>query len=889
MYNDSESVLRSFFRSFSVVVFAAAAGGILAGFIFLFSLWQGLPDVATLKDFRHSHSTEVYSADGAKIGEYTVERRYPVKFEDIPINVKRAFIAAEDSNFYEHGGIDFVGIARAMLTNVMAGEYAQGASTITQQVARSILLATRKKELTRKIREMILARQMEKALSKDEILSLYMSEIYLGHGAYGIGAAARNYFQKEVQDLELAEAAVLAGLPQRPAEWDPFRNPGKCKQRQRYVLKRMVDEGYINQGDAEEAYARPLKLYPLKKLYRASPYFTEYVRTYLMGKYGDENVLREGYKVNTTVRYDFQQLAEKALEKGLREVDKRIGWRGPIKHLDGEEAQKKFLDEVHDTVMLEVGSARILPAVISNDERLPYDLTLAEDPTSPYFGKTLIKQESYYDALIQRVSDDHQMAYAIVGETPIEMPFDGMKWVTINERPIRSISQILVAGDVVQVRVDSIDKTTGKVLASLEQQPEVQGALLSYEIDTGFVVAMVGGTDFAKSQFNRAIQAKRQVGSTFKPLVYAAAFDKGFSPSSIVTDSPVVFRQDQADMSVQENQDAVVEEGASAADDWKPHNYGGKFKGEIPLRTALIRSMNVPTIKLLNEIGVDYAIQYARTLGITSPLPRDLTIALGSWSTSLEELMQAYAIFPRLGKPASLVYIERVTDTGGNILEEYDLKKTSSPLQNVDLAGEDPERSPPDDGLVISPQTAYVMTDMLKGVVTEGTGRRAHIAPNIAGKTGTSNDFHDAWFIGYSPHVMTGVWVGFDDQKPMAYGEGGGKSAAPIFAEYMKYVVEQYPKVDFPVPDDIVFAYVDRKTGYLATSSSEDRVRVAFKGNAVPRSDGSNVPRVSEPGIQRVTTGNEQTNETPNDENAAVTPSPRPEEDMSQLLRDGYE
>lgn len=883
MFAHLVSVIRGFFQSFSVVIMAGLAGLVLAGFIFLFSLWQGLPDVSQLKDFQHANSTEVYSADGTKIGEYTVERRYSVPFESIPRHVVLAFVAAEDSNFYEHGGIDFVGILRALVSNVMQGRYAQGASTITQQVARSILLATRKKEITRKIREMILARRMEKQLSKNEIMSLYLSEIYLGHGAFGIAAAARNYFQKKVQDLDVAEAAILAGLPQRPAEWDPFRNPFQAKQRQRYVLKRMVEEGYLTAADANEAFAKPLKLYPLEKLYRHAPYFTEYVRTHLMKKYGDENVLRAGYRVYTTVRHDFQQAAEKAVHAGLREVDKRLGWRGPIQRIMDPAERVKFTEKIHEDVLDNASLARILsPTVEAGTRGLAYDLSEFQSPTGPYFGATPVKPGEYYQALVRQVNDIEKVAFADVGQTRVRIFQSSMEWVLVEEKPLKLISQILKEGDVVQVKIESVDRTSGTVIASLEQEPEVQAALLSYEIATGSVVAMVGGTGFAKSQFNRALQAKRQVGSTFKPLVYAAALDKGFSPSSIVTDSPVVFRAEEADMN-------DVKEINLEQADWKPSNYSGKFQGEVTLRTALIRSMNVPTVKLLHEIGIDYCIQYARALGITSPFPRDLTIGLGSWSTSLEELMRAYAIFPRLGRPGSLVYITKVLGPQGDVLEEYTLRGN----EVVDLEAPatvplDPNRSPPGDGKVISPQTAYVMTDMLKAVVREGTGGRANISPFVAGKTGTSNDFNDAWFIGYSPHVMTGVWVGYDSQKPLSAGESGGRAAAPIWAEFMKYVLDKYPKQDFPIPDDVVFAYVDRDTGYLATSAaSGNRVRVAFTEGQVPDSGGMNVARVPEPGVKRATT--QAPGATPDGVTGRPTePPPADNEDFSDLLREGY-
>jgi len=863
--------LRGLFKVISLIVFLAMMGGVAAAGLVFYSLVQGLPDVTTLKDFHHEHATEVFSDDRRKIGEFTTERRYPVRFESIPNHVLRAFIAAEDAKFYEHKGVDYNGIMRAVMSNLMKGRFAQGGSTITQQVARGLLLATRKKEITRKIREIVLAWRMERQLSKNEILSLYLSEIYLGHGAYGIGAAAKNYFNKKVEELTLAEAALLAGLPQRPNDWDPFRNPYAAKKRQQYVLKRMVDEEVVSEVEAKRALAEPIKLFDLEDINnKAAPYFTEYVRLYLMNKYGSDTVLSQGYKVDTTVRYDFQKAAERALDRGLRAVDKRLGWRGTVATLETAEKVEVFLAAVHETILDQLIRTRILPpAVDQNTRKLAYDMSLFEEKNSPYSGATPVKEGEYYKAVITEVFDGKALAVARVGKTTVHLPLEGIEWVRVDGQPVKLMSRLLKPRDVIQVKVEKIDRKTNTVSVSLEQEPEIQGALLCYETQTGFVRAMVGGRDFVESKFNRALHAKRQVGSTFKPLIYAAAIDKGFSPASIVTDSPIVFKFEGG------------LDADSQGEDWRPKNYTGKFEGDIPIRLALIRSMNIPTVKILNEIGVDYGIKYARTLGITSALPRDLSIGLGSWSSSLEELMRAYAIFPRLGKPVVLNYIKRVIDDKDKVVEELPAEVAESAKgfavgETLDIQAS---------GLVISPQTAYVMTDMLRAVVREGTGRHAAGVPGaIAGKTGTSNDHRDAWFIGYNPHVVAGIWIGFDKEKPLEQDETGGKAAAPIWADFMQEVVKHYPQTEFPVPDDIVFAYIDRMTGKLLTARTPSRVRVAFKVDTVPNLEGDNLPRIGEPSI-RATTMESQEGQSLK----PVLPPTIKEEETSEFLREGYQ
>ncbi len=836
-------IFRLLFRTASITI---AVGLLLAtGFtaVFLFNIYQSLPEVSSLKDFKHPVATQVFSDDGQKIGEFTNERRYQVRFEAIPRHVTLAFVAAEDSNFYKHGGIDFNGIMRAVLSNLLRGRYAQGGSTITQQVARSILLVSRKKEITRKVREIILARRMEAELSKSEILSLYLNEIYLGHGAFGIGAAAANYFHKKVEDLTIAEAAMLAGLPQRPNEWNPFRNPHLAKNRQGYVLKRMLDEHFITPEEAKQAAAESLKLYVVEDLNNtAAPFFTEYVRQYLMNKYGSEKVLTEGWKVYTSVNFEAQKAAEKAVINGLHAVDRRLGWRGVTAHLAGPTEMKEFLAKTHEDILSHLTTVRILPAVVDGEFRkLLYDLEPIQQKGSPYFGVTPLKVGEIYPGVVTVVEAGASgRAQLQIGETVVWLPWSGASWVSSTEAPKKKIEDVLKVGDVVQVSVAKINRDQGFIEVALEQDPEIEGALLSFDLESGLVRSMVGGKNFELSKFNCALQAKRQVGSTFKPVIYAAAMDKGFSPSTLVTDSPIVFKF-EGDL-----------DADNAGEDWRPHNYSGTFEGEIPLRVALIRSMNIPTVKLLNEITVDYGIQYARKLGITAVLPRDLSIALGSWSSSLEELMHAYAVFPRLGRPVNLSYIKKVVDASGKVLEE---PSEPAPPAKVEVG-----MTAPVPETVISPQTAYVMTDMLRAVVREGTGRAAaSVGGPVAGKTGTSNDHRDAWFVGYTPDTMTGVWVGYMKDKPLATTETGGNAAAPIWADYMAEAGKNAIRKEFTVPEGIVFAYVDKRTGRLADNQNPNRVRVAFRADTVPSRDGFGPTRIGEPGSRATSTVNEAT------------------------------
>ncbi len=737
--------------------------------IALWYLWSSnLPYIGTLKDYDPPTISVVYSSDGKIIGRFWEEKRIVVPLKQIPKHVIYAFVAAEDSRFFEHRGIDVVGIFRALIKNITAGKIEQGGSTITQQVTRSLLLKNTKRTYRRKAREALLSLQIEKNFSKDRILFLYLNQIYLGHGAYGVEAAAQTYFGKSAKDLDIAEAALLAGLPQAPARYSPVTHFAKAKARQRYVLQRMRQEGYITKRQEVEAYREPLKIIGKEEDYfQRAPYFTEYVRQYLVKKYGKDRVYRGGLRVYTTVNLAMQKAAQEALRKGLEELDKREGYRGPLRHINEE------------------------------------DFTLYKEEVLQSKEKPELALGSKVKALVEKVDDSRQRAELWVHGVKAILPLVEMKWarkpdpkMPYYRAGIKKVSETLSPGDVILVRIKKKAKTPFSWIVALEQDPQVQGALICMEPQTGKVRAMVGGRNFSVSQFNRAVQARRQPGSAFKPIIYSAALDKGMSPADVIVDAPFISDK---------GEDEKL---------WKPRNYKGRFFGPTILRTALSKSRNVITVKILKKIGIDYVISYARQLGITSPLNEDLSLALGSSGVSLLELTRAYCVFASLGFLPEPIFVEKILDRKGRVIEE----------------------NQPQSEQVISPQTAYVMTDLLKAVVQEGTGWRVKALHRpVAGKTGTTNDLRDAWFMGFTPQVVTGVWVGYDDRTPMGKGETGSRAASPIWLYFMRQILKDMPVEDFSVPDGVVFAKIDAKTGLLASPYSKKTVFQAFREGTEPK------------------------------------------------------
>jgi penicillin-binding protein 1A len=754
----------------AVVLFILACVLVAGAGATLWMVWSSnLPYIGSLREYYPPTITEVYSEEGEVIGRFWEEKRIVVPLDRLPKHLIQAFIAAEDARFYGHEGVDILSILRALINNALAGRIEQGGSTITQQVAKSLLLKDTEKTYRRKVREATLSLQIEKEFSKQRILFLYLNQIYLGQGAYGVEAAARTYFDKSASELNLAESAMLAGLTQAPSRYSLVLHFDRAKARQRYVLERMREENYITPAQEKEALAEPIQVTrKAESSFEKAPYFTEYVRRGIETKYGREALYREGLKIYTTLNLSMQRSAQAAVEKGLLELDKREGYRGPLRGLKPEET--------------ETGQRTVLPEAKEGTLRA---------------GATV-------QALIEKVDDQKKETRVRVGSQTGVLPFSEMKWAKkAGMVTLRSPREVLKEGDLILVSLKEAGTPPFDWTCSLEQVPEVQGALFAMEAQTGRVRAMVGGRDFATSQFNRAVQAKRQPGSAFKPIIYAAALDWGMTPSTIILDAPYL-------SSV--NPDEEI---------WRPKNFKETFFGPTLFRTALVQSRNVITVKILKQIGVPYVISYAKRMGIDSELSADLSLALGSSGLSLAELTRAYAAFANGGSLVDPVFIHRVVDRHGNILEE------NAPARKQ----------------VISSETAYVMTDLLKAVISEGTGWRSKtLKKPAAGKTGTTNDLRDAWFVGYTPYLVTGVWVGYDDRKSMNQGETGSRAANPVWLYFMAEAVKNRPSEDFPVPEGVALEKIDAKTGLLSAPHSEKTLTQAYKAGQEPK-ESSPVPQ----------------------------------------------
>ena len=748
----------------SVLIGTLLAAGSLFGLYIYLS--KDLPKINSLADYQPATVTSVFSDDGRKIGEFYKERRIVIPLSDMPPHLINAFVAAEDSRFREHPGIDIQSIFRAFIKNFQAGTITQGGSTITQQVTKSFLL-TPERTYERKLKEAILAYRIEKKFTKDEILFLYLNQIYLGHGAYGVEAAAENYFGKHAQDLNLAECAMLAGLPQAPSRYSPFRFPDRAKQRQIYTLNRMKEENMITNMAVTEAIDLELDIKPRKNWFiERVPYYTEHVRRYVEKKFGEDALYNQGLQIHTAVNIELQKIARQAVVKGLMDLDRRIGYRGPEKNISAL--------QVEDFCRTEAEKIQ----------------------------GNLLEKGSIYTGVVLDVDDENKVTRVRVGNFSGIIQLKTMTWarrpdpkVAYYESRVTSPSQVLKPGDVIQVKViNDIDQKEPYEF-TLYQEPAAQAALLSIAAETGHVKAMIGGRDFKDSQFNRAYQSRRQPGSAFKPIIYAAALDKGYTPATSIIDSPVVYEDVSRDFI------------------WKPQNYKEEFYGPTLFREALVKSRNVVTIKILQDIGIPYAIDYARKLGITSEINQDLSIALGSSGVSLLEIVNAYSVFSNLGYLIEPVFITKIYDRDGNLLETSKLIRKK----------------------VIDMNTAYIMTNILESVVQSGTGRRVKALKRpVAGKTGTTNNLFDAWFLGYTPRYTTGVWVGFDQEASMGKGETGSRTASPIWLDFMQKTLEGKPARTFTVPEGIVFAKIDAKTGLLPIKESEKTIFECFKEGTVP-------------------------------------------------------
>jgi penicillin-binding protein 1A len=695
--------------SFSIIVFVALGTGIgiLLGYEY------NLPKIQSLEDYRPDVITDVYSDDNKVIGELFIEKRVIVSFEEIPAYLQLAIIATEDDQFYHHSGIDYFSNVRAIYKDIIRMRKSEGASTITQQLAR-MLLGNYEKTWDRKIKELLIAWKIERQYSKQQILTLYANLHNMGPGIFGVAAAADYYFGKQLKDLSIEECAMIAGLPRNPPLYSPRLRPKNAIARRNYVLDRMASEHMISRKLAEEAKAKPMIPKPSTRgNMKIAPHFLEWVRRSLAARYSTEEIWRKGLRVYTTLNIEMQHAARKALREGLRKYDKEHGWRGPI------------------------GNVLKDPSVSLGTYSHP-------DWRNPFYPEDivvgLIEGISGTEATV-RIGKSH----AIVG--PKEITWTG----------VTSVGQILKPGDLAYFKIVSSDSAKGTVSLQLEQRPTVEGALIILQNSTGEIKAMVGGYDFEFSEFNRSTQAMRQVGSTFKPIVYSTAFEKGMTPDSSILDAPVSFT-----------------DGSGNA--WQPGNYDGKFEGEITIRRALTQSRNVPTIKVAALIGIKNVVVMARRFGLSGAMDPYLPLALGACEASPLEMASAFTVFPNLGIQAKPYFLRRV--------EDYErLKK---------------EESTPQMHQVLSPEVAAQMLGLLQEVVQNGTATAAKsIGRPLGGKTGTTNDFTDSWFVGFTPSITAAVWVGFDGKKTLGNRQSGAAVALPIWIDCMKEILKDKPVEQF--------------------------------------------------------------------------------------------
>jgi len=792
---------RFFFIFLGIILGMAVSAALFVGGVF-FYFSMGLPNLQSLENYRPKSISYVYDRNGEVVAEFFDERRIVVPLNKVPMDLVHAFIASEDSHYYQHKGIDFQGITRAMFKNIEAGKIVQGGSTITQQVARALLLS-RRRTWARKIREAILAYRIEHYLTKDDILTIYLNQLYLGNGAYGVEVAAQNYFGKHVWELSLGESATLAGLPRAPSLYSPAKHPDRAKKRRVYVLGRMYEDHYITRQQMDDALAETIKtVKTINPFYVAAPYYSELVRQYVVSVYGRERLYNGGLKIYTYLDLPLQKAARKSIEKGLRALDKRQGFRGAMGHVD-----------------------------LTNDNG---DLGVSGKGSAPPLD---LKAGSLHKAVIVKCDREHGVFSLRFGGVSGKILPAGYKWA--RKRPVFSVNEtkkepqdlfdILKPGDVVEIRLRS--KTSEGWLCGLEQEPLAQSALISMDVKSGAVLAMVGGYRFGKNQFNRAVQSKRQPGSAFKPVIYAAALDKSLTAASIILDSPIIYRQ-------------------FAQKAWKPENYEEHFYGPTTLREGLVHSRNVVTVKILRKIGISYVLKYVKNLGITAKLSPNLSLALGSSAMSLKELTFLYGLFARGGWNFKPLFVDKIIDWDGKTLEAHPVSTNEIPAEAAEASPEEPgtdQKKPENMGdnekapffqpkHVMSSQTSYILTTILEDVVKRGTGWRARALKRpCAGKTGTTSSYRDAWFMGYTPQILTGVWVGFDNEISLGKHETGSRAACPIWTMFMTQALKNIPKVEFPAPPGIVYVSIDPKTGLLARPETPHAYLECFKEGTEPR------------------------------------------------------
>ncbi|WP_265518803.1 penicillin-binding protein 1A [Nitratireductor luteus] len=778
--------LIGYFFGIGIVLALIAAAGVA---IYISDLTKDLPDYEVLARYEPPVTTRVHSSDGALMSEFARERRLFLPIQAVPDRVKAAFLSAEDKNFYNHPGIDVTGLARAVITNIQnlgSGRRPVGASTITQQVAKNFLLSS-DQTVQRKIREMILAFRIEQAYSKDRILELYLNEIFFGLGSYGIAGAALTYFDKSVNELTVAEAAYLAALPKGPSNYHPFRNTERAIERRNWVIDQMAANGYVSAEEAAKAKATDLGVNPRQRgsYLFAAEYFTEEVRREIISRYGEDALYEGGLSVRTTLDPELQLHARKALQNGLMRYDTLRGFRGPVTHVDVDGDWGPPLGEVQG--LSDVPEWKLAIVLETSEDEVKIGLK----PDNEVSGKLSDERKT---GTIARKDMEWALRHVVDGKL----------------LKASSLADVLKVGDVVYVERLEEGASSWK----LRQVPEIEGGMVAMDPHTGRVLAMVGGFSYADSEFNRATQAYRQPGSSFKPIVYAAALDNGYTPASVVLDAPF---SKQVGNTV-----------------WEPKNYGGGFAGPSTLREGIERSRNLMTVRLADDMGMNLVAEYAERFGIYDKMLPVLAMALGSGDTTVMRMVSAYAVMANGGKQIKPSLIDRIQDRYGKTVYKHEERECRNCNAEEWNGQAEPELIDQREQ-VLDPMTAYQITSMMEGVVTRGTAVTvSELGRPIAGKTGTTNDEKDAWFIGYTPDLVVGVFMGYDQPRPMGRGSTGGGLAAPIFKEFMAAALKDTPPSDFRVPEGMKLIPIDRKSGMRAEAGEPGVIMEAFKPGTGP-------------------------------------------------------
>ncbi len=733
--------------------------GFIAIFALLWSYSNKLPDYKFLKNYKPSVSSKVYSGKGVLISDFSTEKRIFVPYDSIPKIIINSFLSSEDKNFFKHPGVDAKGIVRAVknnIINLIKSNRLEGASTITQQVAKNFLLSN-EVSLDRKIKEAILAFRIERALSKERILELYLNQIYLGEGSYGIASASLRYFDKPIGDLNYSESALLAALPKAPSKYNPYKNKKLATYRRNLVIKNLYENSYISKKKYEELISSEITLKKRKRIFlEDTRYFIEDIRKKVIQDYGYDQVYKQGFNIKTPINLELQNLASTSLRKGLLEYDRRKGWRGPLDNRKNNDWYKN-LDEFN------------LEKIIG-------------------WQIAIVKRIDKFETVIQTSNKENGI-----------IKYNDINWTR------KDFNQIFKINDLIYVK-----KVTEGVF-SLRQLPNVNGGIVVMDPYSGRILAMSGGFSFKKSEFNRASQAKRQPGSAFKPFIYALALENNYSPSSLILDAPIVLNQGE-DLKM-----------------WKPENYGKKFYGLSTLRTGVEKSRNLMTVRISQDLGIDKIINFSKKLNIYDNPEELMSVSLGSAETTLLNITSAYCSFVNGGKLVTPIIIDRIQDSQGNTISNNE-KKFCENCDKISFDGKNLPIVKSNFKQIFSPQTAYQMTSILEGVVERGTGKRLRdLNIQLAGKTGTTNNNTDTWFIGFTSNLVVGVYVGYDNPKKLGKYETGSKTALPIFKEFIKKAVNNYEARPFKIAKGIKMMVIDAKTGKKANFGSKKTIIESYK------------------------------------------------------------